>query len=163
MLFMRTTETHIFFFGGIYSNFHSCLITWNENIYKSSEQLYMARKALYFDDYDSFNKILETTNPLKAKKLGRKVKNFSQESWDKVKLEVMTEVCFEKFYQNPELKKELCSNNKILVEASPYDAIWGIKLAECDDRVLDESKWQGQNLLGIALMNVRNKLNKNLD
>jgi ribA/ribD-fused uncharacterized protein len=158
---MRETSSHIYFYGGIYSNFYPCKIIFNNLEYISSEQLYMARKALYFNDLISFEKILKTKKPLDAKKLGKKVKDFSKEKWDLVCLEIMEECCFAKFNQNEDLKKELLSNNKILVEASPYDGIWGVKLAENDDRILDEKNWQGQNLLGKALMNVRNKIMNN--
>lgn len=132
-----------FFFGDFLSNFYRCNISWQGNIFISSEHLYMARKALFFNDAESFKAILKSPTPFKAKKLGRKVKNFSQEKWDEVKLDIMTEVCYEKFSQNLDLKKELLNTaNKKLVESSPYDHIWGIKLDMSDDRVLDESCWR---------------------
>jgi ribA/ribD-fused uncharacterized protein len=158
---MRETNSHIYFYGGIYSNFYPCKIIYNKTEYISSEQLYMAKKALFFNDLNSYEKILKTDKPIKAKALGKKVANFSQAEWDLVKLDIMIECCFEKFNQNDNLKKQLISTNKILVEASPYDHTWGVKLSENDDRILDENQWQGQNLLGIALMQVRDKLINN--
>lgn len=157
---MRETATHIYFYGGIYSNFYPCKIRFNNIEYISSEQLYMARKALYFKDTESFDKILKTTKPLDAKKIGRKVKNFKQEEWEIVRQQIMEEVLYLKFSQNLDLKKQILSTNKILVEASPYDDIWGIKLAVDDDRILNEASWQGKNLLGISLMNIRQELRK---
>jgi hypothetical protein len=69
-----------------------------------------------------------------------------------------------KFGQNSRLKATLLSTeNKIIVEASPYDTIWGIGLYHEDDRVLDEKNWKGMNLLGKALMEVREKLRDRTD
>ena len=55
-------------------------------------------------------------------------------------------------------QKLISTNNKILVEASPFDKIWGVGLDQNNPDILDENKWKGQNLLGKVLMNVRNKL-----
>ena len=58
--------------------------------------------------------------------------------------------------QNPELKEFLLNTgDSILVEASPVDAIWGIGLAADDPAAAEPHNWQGQNLLGFALMRVR--------
>lgn len=35
------------------------------------------------------------------------------------------------------------------------DRVWGIGLYASDDRVLDQSKWKGRNLLGNVLMDIR--------
>ena len=65
----------------------------------------------------------------------------------------------EKFRQNqPLLKFLLGTTGKVLVEASPYDKIWGIGIRESDTRASDPSQWQGSNLLGFALMDVRDQL-----
>ena len=64
-----------------------------------------------------------------------------------------------KFSQNEIFKQKLLeTGNRILVEASPVDKIWGVGLDENDENILDESKWKGQNLLGKALMEVRKML-----
>lgn len=61
-----------------------------------------------------------------------------------------------KFSQNPELGNFLQrTGTRVLVEASPVDTIWGIGLARDDERIHDPNQWQGLNLLGFALMEVR--------
>lgn len=63
-------------------------------------------------------------------------------------------------FEDPELKKILlATGDRIIVEASPYDCIWGVGLSEEDDDLYN-GNWNGQNLLGKALMEVREKLNK---
>lgn len=64
-----------------------------------------------------------------------------------------------KFTQNVELREELISTgNAVLVEASPKDRVWGIALFADDPDAFDMNKWKGENLLGFALMAVRNEL-----
>ena len=65
----------------------------------------------------------------------------------------------EKFVQNPALKDFLINTQKrILVEASPVDKIWGIGWAADDEQAQTPEQWQGLNLLGFALMEVRQQL-----
>ena len=52
------------------------------------------------------------------------------------------------------------TGDSVLVEASPYDAIWGIRLAASSPEAQDPMKWRGQNLLGFALMEVRDELRR---
>jgi ribA/ribD-fused uncharacterized protein len=49
----------------------------------------------------------------------------------------------------------------VLVEASPYDPIWGIGLKFDDERAKNPMNWLGQNLLGFSLMTVRHYLSRN--
>ena len=52
----------------------------------------------------------------------------------------------------------LSTGENVLVEASPYDRVWGIGLKQEDKRAADPIQWQGSNLLGFALMDVREQL-----
>ena len=93
------------------------------------------------------------------KKLGRKVRNFEPEPWDSKKSEIVVEGNKAKFSQNPDLKEFLLSTgDAILVEASPYDKIWGIGLDRETAMKGSVEQWQGENLLGCALMEVRDWL-----
>ncbi len=155
---MRNREDYIFFWGGYLSNFHPCVIKYGYNVFSSSEQLFMYLKAEFFDDSESMNKIINSTTPKEAKKLGRKVKGFDEQKWIDVRFGRMMIAVREKFKQNEDLRKQLLSNyaNKLFVEASPYDMVWGIGVAKDDPELL--TKVWGRNLLGIVLNNVCDEL-----
>ena len=155
----RITDKYVFFWGSEFSNWFECDFTYKLHKFRNSEQAFMWEKAIYFGDTETAEKILVTPSPNQNKKLGRKVKNFNSNVWLREGYEIMIAVNMTKFSQNSRLKAILLSTeNKILVEASPYDQIWGIGLYWEDDRVLDERNWKGMNLLGKALMEVREKL-----
>ena len=119
----------------------------------------MWSKAILFEDFEVAERILKVgDDPATAKKLGRAVKGFNAARWDSVRYEIMKEGLTLKFTQNPPLKEALISTgDAVLVEASPYDKIWGIGMSEVSAIKAGESKW-GQNLLGKALMEVRESL-----
>lgn len=127
--------------------------------FSCAEQSMMFKKALLFKDMITANKILATSSQLEIKRLGRQVKNFNQGIWDKNKFDFVVASNIQKFSQNAEIRKKLLdTQNKTLVEASPYDKIWGIGMSFSDPNVLDSKKWKGSNLLGKALMKVRENL-----
>jgi ribA/ribD-fused uncharacterized protein len=119
----------------------------------------MAQKALLFDDIESYNKIMRSGNPLVQKSLGRKVKNFDEKVWAENRERIIYEGNIAKFTQNNDLKRKLIeTGDAIICEGSPKDKIWGVGL-RCDDpRVHDPNQWLGLNLLGEALMKVRNTI-----
>lgn len=119
----------------------------------------MAEKARIFGDQENLDAILASSSPKDIKAYGRAVRNFSPSKWNAVKFDIVVKGNTAKFSQNPELKRFLLSTGDAeLVEASPKDRIWGIGLSEDDPRAVDKSKWPGQNLLGQALMQVRDRL-----
>lgn len=161
---MRTTDTHVFFWGGEFSNWFTCYFNYEDHEFFNSEQAFMWKKAEFFGDEEMAELILHTQNPKQAKALGRKVRGFDAEKWAMVSYPIMIAVNAEKYNQNPRLREKLlATSDKTLVEASPYDKIWGIGLSEDDDRCLDEHQWQGMNLLGKALMQVRTLLKQQED
>lgn len=123
---------------------------------KSAEHWMMIAKALLFKDYTSFKKLLEPKiNAKVAKEIGRKVKGFNENEWDKYKLLFVSIGNIFKFSGN--LNKILEStNDSILVEASPYDKIWGIGISV--SQAISGKEWNGENLLGKALMIAREYL-----
>jgi ribA/ribD-fused uncharacterized protein len=156
---MRTTDTHVFFWGGEFSNWFASYFKYKDHEFFNSEQAFMWEKAEFFGDSDIAEQILKTSNPKDAKALGRKVRGFDAERWIVDSYIFMVAVNYAKYSQNPRLRdKLLATDDKTLVEASPYDKIWGIGLSEDDDRCLDEHQWQGMNLLGKALIQVRKQL-----
>ena len=158
---MRTTDKYIFFWGNsdIYSNWHPAKFRLEGNTLANSEQAMMYEKAKLMGDEKTMAKILKTTNPKKVKELGREVNPWKESLWEKHRLNIMVKVCYVKFKENPTLMAELlATEDKIIVEASPYDKIWGIGMREEDEGIENPKKWQGLNLLGQALMIVRNML-----
>ena len=130
-----------------------------ENTYHNCEQYMMAHKALLFKDYTTYKKIMQTTNPKDIKRLGREVKNFDEKLWDCHKFNIVREGNYLKFSQNEDLLNILLlTKDTILVEASPYDKIWGVGLDVKNSDINNPYKWKGQNLLGYALMYVRDRL-----
>lgn len=103
--------------------------------------------------------ILGSPSPAEAKQLGRRVRGFEEEVWDAACFELVVKGNLAKFEQNPELRSFLLSTgDQVLVEASPYDRIWGIGMGERDPRARDPRCWEGENLLGFALMEARDRL-----
>ena len=154
----------LLFWGSLFSQWHMCQIVENGIKFKSAEHYMMYQKAILFNDLDSAEKILQSYSPREAKALGRKVKNFDSDEWMKVCQNYMYKGCYAKFTQNKELKKQLLdTGDKTLVEASPFDSIWGIKLDANDLRAQNKETWQGTNWLGEILTKIKNELkNENL-
>ncbi|MBK7882998.1 MAG: NADAR family protein [Chitinophagaceae bacterium] len=127
--------------------------------YKTAEHWMMAKKAELFSDEETLSKILNAKTPAEAKKLGREVKGYDDAKWLEKRFELVVEGNFYKFSQHKDLQEYLLStNNRILVEASPVDAIWGVGLAADNPDINNPVNWKGLNLLGFALMEVRDKL-----
>lgn len=127
--------------------------------YCCMEQYLMSKKALLFGDEESNNKIMESRDQRVIKQLGREVKNFDEKVWNQFKMPIVLTGNYYKFSQVESLRKYLLSTgNKILVEASPYDKIWGIGMGENEARLCEIEEWKGKNLLGFALMIIRDEL-----
>jgi len=121
----------------------------------------MHMKALMFGDDEVASLIMKSKDPYEQKKLGREVRGFDKRLWDAKCKPIMVEGLVSKFSQDEYCKKTLLeTNDKIIVEASPTDRIWGIGLAEDDPRALNKNTWRGTNWLGEVLMQARDKLRK---
>ena len=124
--------------------------------YNCCEQYMMAQKARLFRDEQSFKSIMQEADPRKQQEFGRLVANYDQETWDRNREEIVYRGNLLKFFQHQDLRERLyVTSPKILVEASPYDTVWGVGLSAKDPLILDEKNWRGQNLLGKVLMRVR--------
>lgn len=157
---VNITDKYVTFWGGPFSNFYPCKIVHHGHEFKSSEQLFMYCKALFFGDDETVKEILKAKTPKEAKSLGRQVKGFNDEAWTEVREMMMYTAVYQKFKQNEGLKKYLINpvtEARQFVEASKFDRIWGIGLGfgEDDDLICDEKNWLGQNLLGKVLDKVR--------
>jgi ribA/ribD-fused uncharacterized protein len=156
---MSQSEKFTLFWDGPFSQWTGCKLVIDDIVYNCAEQYMMAEKAKLFDDQDSLALIMESNNPREQKKIGRSVKNFHAERWAAVSREVVYNGNYAKFTQNPDLlNKLLATHGTTIVEASPYDCIWGIGLREEDERALDRSQWRGTNWLGEVLTGLREDL-----
>ncbi|MBE9463215.1 NADAR family protein [Dyadobacter subterraneus] len=144
----------------------SCLSQWwaapfveDGVIYKTAEHWMMAQKAALFDNDDIFQKIILAKSPAEAKELGRQVRDFREDVWLEKRSEIVIKGSLLKFSQHKELDAFLSNTkDRILVEASPVDVVWGVGLAAVDEKIKNPNHWNGLNLLGFALMEVRDIL-----
>jgi ribA/ribD-fused uncharacterized protein len=144
----------------------SCLSQWfvaNFEIdgicYQSAEHYMMAEKARLFHDETTLNKIIHARHPGEAKNLGREIQHFELDVWQQHRFDIVVQGNVAKFQQNASLKQFLLNTGeRVLVEASPVDKIWGIGLAENQTETLIPEKWPGLNLLGFALMKTRDMI-----
>jgi ribA/ribD-fused uncharacterized protein len=144
----------------IYSNWYPntplVLAEYPDIVFENSEAAFMYLKAKTFGDQIIAKLILQDQGPWNTKKLGRRINSYSEEAWAEVREDAMFAACYAKFAQNPKLKAELlATGTKLLVEASPVDKIWGIGLAPNEPKARNVETWQGLNLLGKILMEVR--------
>jgi ribA/ribD-fused uncharacterized protein len=162
--------SYLYFWGhrpypkGLASN--SCLSQWYASPFKydgmrymTAEHFMMAQKARLFGDTSTLDRILKASSPGAAKSLGREVSGFEQSLWENHRFEYVVRGNLAKFEAHKDIAEFLLNTgNKVLVEASPVDSVWGIGLAPEDEKARDPNKWQGLNLLGFALMVVRERL-----
>lgn len=128
----------------------------NGIMYATAEHYMMAEKARLFQDEATFAEIIAARSPAIAKKLGRKVTNFDDQIWLQHRWDIVVRGNRAKFAQHAELRNFLLqTGDRVLVEASPFDRIWGIGMAATDPNAEKPQFWNGLNLLGFALMAVR--------
>lgn len=145
---------------------YNCFSQWHYSefedgleYYTSAEQYMMFKKAEIFEDNETATEIMATDDPKEIKALGRRVKGFDEEVWNRLRYSVVLNGNYYKFKPTIEMRDILLSTgDKILVEASPLDNIWGIGLSEKDAKAADPKSWRGLNLLGFALMEVRDEI-----
>jgi ribA/ribD-fused uncharacterized protein len=127
--------------------------------YATAEHYMMAEKARLFGDDAALQNVLTTSSPGAAKAAGRAVKGFDDAVWVSKRWDIVVRANVAKFAQHPALGLYLQqTGDRVLVEASPVDAIWGIGLAADDPSAEHPRAWKGLNLLGFALMEVRARI-----
>lgn len=150
----------VFFWDGPFSQWHRSYFNVEGIVYNCAEQYMMAMKAAFFEDYETLTAIMESMNPRDQKALGRQVRNFDADRWNAVSRNFVFKANMAKFSDEKLKKVLLDTENKEIVEASPYDKIWGIGMSEDDPDRFNKSKWRGTNWLGEVLMQVRTELRK---
>ena len=150
--------------NGIFSNWYQRSFIVDDVEYLHVEQYMMAQKALLFHDEEIYRRIMETSSPSKCKALGKEVRGFDSEIWNAHKFEIVRTAVYAKFEQHPDLLEMLLvTGDAVMAEASPKDHIWGIGLGAEEAMKRDPAAWPGENLLGKALMAVREELRKEAD
>lgn len=142
--------------NGYLSNWYLSEFTVDDITFSSMEQYMMYEKAILFHDQETAKKILQKDNVAEIKALGRTVQNFDDTVWGQSREEIVYKGVFEKFRQNPELRKRLeRTGEEVIAECAVKDKIWGIGLSMKDEDRFCVERWKGQNLLGKILMDVR--------
>ena len=162
----RVTDKYVLFYGSFLSNFAKCRFVWKymdeEHEFFCTEQAFMWAKARLFNDQTMGKSILdEKDDPMECKHCGRWVQGYDDGKWAEVRYSIMRDVNFAKFSQYEPFRSRILNpefDGKTFVEVSPSDGIWGIRMCIADKGVLDERNWNGQNLLGKALTEVRERL-----
>lgn len=152
------TATMVLFWQppGVFGQWTHSVFVVDGVTYGCAEQFMMAEKARLFRDESTRAKILASSSPREHKALGRAVANFDSAAWEAACLDIVVRGNLAKFGQDPKLRAALlATGDKLLVEASPLDRIWGVGLRADDPAIHDRASWRGDNLLGEALMRVR--------
>ncbi|MBP0456192.1 NADAR family protein [Streptomyces montanisoli] len=127
--------------------------------YRTAEHWMMAGKARLFGDAEAERAALAAGHPSRAKNAGRLVRGFDEDVWRRERFALVVAGSLHKFGGDAALRGFLlATGERVLVEASPLDHVWGIGLAADDERAGDPARWRGENLLGFALMEARGRL-----
>lgn len=145
--------------NGYLSNWYQSRFSFRGTDFSSVEQYMMFRKAIMFGDDSARNRILSTDDVAEIKQLGRSVRNYNDKLWGGQRQLIVYQGLLAKFAQNDELRLRLLNTGSaVLTECAVTDKIWGIGLSMDDDRRFLIDQWQGSNMLGFSLMQVRNVL-----
>lgn len=149
-------DNYVAFWGSCFSNFFPTRFYLDGRFWTTSEKYFMYQKAITFGDEEIAEKILSLDEPGKIKKLGREVKGFDNDYWNKVKEDIMYKAVRAKFEQDALCRECLLRYpTKHFVEGSPTDTEWGVGIIYRDSTIDDSNNWKGKNLLGKILDEIR--------
>ncbi len=152
-------ETFTFFWKHRLSQWQHAPFTIGGVTFNCAEQYMMYAKALLFGDREAAVCILAAETPREQQAIGREVLRFDEKVWVMFREGIVYAGNYARFSQNADQRELLFSTRgTTLVEASPYDKVWGIGLSADDPRAKDRSQWLGLNLLGEILTRVREAL-----
>ena len=141
------------------SNMYEAPFQVDSITFPTVEHYFQWAKAKQFGDGSIADKILKTPSPKAVKALGKKVKDFVKEEWDKTKDGIMRTAVKAKFVQHPDLKTKLLeTGTRPIGEASARDKYWGIGTSADTAKANDPAKWPGKNVLGKILQELRTEL-----
>lgn len=143
------------------SQWYDCAFEVEGVRYHTAEQYVMAQKAALFNDRHAYAGIMASDSPADCRVFGRKLQGFDRKAWNLAKYGIVLKGSIAKFGQNPQLWSYLDdTGDSVLVEANPYDDVWGVRLSIDDPRTENPSEWRGRNMLGFALMETRDILRR---
>jgi len=152
----KISDTLVPFTGTYFSQWAETPFRLHGVPFNCAEQAMMFFKASVFEDEDAGDLIMASNSPSEQKKLGRAVQNYDDQIWQMVALDCVTMINYAKFTQaGVALDYLLATGNDHIVEAAPWDKVWGIGMDENHKDFNDPTKWKGTNHLGIAIMNAR--------
>ena len=142
------------------SNLRFTAIEQGGTTYPSLEHWFQYQKAMFCGDEETAQKILAARTPEGARGLGKKIKGPKVDAWVKEQqFARMREGCYLKFTQNKGPRKYLFKTaGKTLVLCDPNDTTWGIGLSRFEPNSDIKEKWEGPNMLGKILGDVRDDL-----
>jgi ribA/ribD-fused uncharacterized protein len=152
---------YLLFYGreDVFSQWYPAPFVVDGDEYATAEHWMMAEKARLFGDTEMREQILSTDSPGQATKLGRRVQGFDEDTWGRERFGLVVRGNVAKFGQHEALRQYLLgTGEKVLVEASPTDRIWGIGMSAEHEHARLPAHWRGKNLLGFALMEARRQL-----
>ena len=162
---MKITDEYVFFYKDWLSNYQRTKfdVEWKgvKYTFTSTEQGFMYIKAITFGDNITAQKILNTNDPNRCRKLGRQVKGYNDAEWAKIRYDVFYTLNWAKYTQDKKLQEKLLDpqfDGKKFVEASPIDKIWGIGYGEDNPNIEFTDMHWGKNYLGRILTNIRKRL-----
>jgi ribA/ribD-fused uncharacterized protein len=145
--------------AGCFSQWWPSAFTVDGVEFATAEHFMMWRKAMLFDDADAAQRVLGVEHPSEAKAVGRTVRGFDDATWVEHRFDIVTDANVAKFSQHADLGAYLLgTGDRVLVEASPRDRIWGIGMGAGNEHASSPDRWRGLNLLGFALMRARDIL-----
>lgn len=163
---MKRRDNFVFFWGSsnVFSNWHPSPFNYRGIQFAQNEQWMMYGKAMLFGDKEKAREILEETDPKENKRQGREVSGFVESVWNNNADRIVQVGLREKYLQNPKMLTTLLkTRGYLLVEASPYDKIWGIGLKDSHPDATHPDRWPGQNKLGQLQTDLRDWFDLNRD
>lgn len=166
-LYIGNREEEAYFFYrpnepyGCFSNWYKSPFTVNGIRFNTAEQYIMYQKCIIFGDKEAAADMLAANSPREQKAIGRRARGYIHKVWEGIRQMVAVKGLYAKFSQNEDLKKILlATGNAYIVETTENDRIWACGLSLDDNNRFYADRWHGQNILGFALMEVRDILKR---
>ena len=138
---------------------YPCSFSVQGDQYLHAAHWMMVQKAKLFGDGESATSLLTLKDDTAIKSRGRHITGFDQRRWDDHKYSIVLSGNLHKFSQHQALRAYISGTHPlVLTEANPDDSVWGIGMRENAPGATNPHHWRGLNLLGFALMEVRDIL-----